>query len=310
MHLVILGACEVAGGSAPGLALIMSKDLQACEATEETVPWSLGQDWRMPRRLAHLLHPCPWIAALFAAPCPSIALLRRWHWCQWWLGGDQVAILFRHLLAEFLFVTKKQVLKKRIWSFCQWWLGGDQFCSGTSWQTLLLSQRAGSAFVKDLVLWKTFRANAGIVFLSSPKQNNSTNVNFAGKWSWELFARKNTKTSLSLEPDSCGYGYALPACKIIIQSLFFIIVKFQMEMPKTIYACQLRAAMPGLPSSRWSVASEEAWLVIEPFQKCKFGKGHKTSSFVWRHNFCIQLKYSPHMTLMIRRNAYLKIFEM
>ena len=79
MHLVILGACEVAGGSAPGLALIMSKDLQACEATEETVPWSLGQDWRMPRRLAHLLHPCPWIAALFAAPCPSIALLRRWH---------------------------------------------------------------------------------------------------------------------------------------------------------------------------------------------------------------------------------------
>ena len=33
MHLVILGACEVAGGSAPGLALIMSKDLQACEAT-------------------------------------------------------------------------------------------------------------------------------------------------------------------------------------------------------------------------------------------------------------------------------------
>ena len=135
-------------------------------------------------------------------------------------------------------------------------------------------------------------------------------MNFAGKWSWELFARKNTKTSLSLEPDSCGYGYALPACKIIIQSLFFIIVKFQMEMPKTIYACQLRAAMPGLPSSRWSVASEEAWLVIEPFQKCKFGKGHKTSSFVWLHNFCIQLKYSPHMTLMIRRNAYLKIFEM
>ena len=104
MHPVILGACEVAEGSAPGLALIMSKDLQAGSLGSTYLIhlsaivhgrkhqqkrtkrlWSLrgnrtlGQDWRMPRRLAHLLHPCPWIAALFAAPCPPIALLRRWH---------------------------------------------------------------------------------------------------------------------------------------------------------------------------------------------------------------------------------------
>ena len=72
------------------------KGQNACGA-EDKRNRTLGQDWRMPRRLAHLLHPCPWIAALFAAPCPSIALLRRWLWCQWWLGGDQVAILFRHL---------------------------------------------------------------------------------------------------------------------------------------------------------------------------------------------------------------------
>ena len=50
--------------------------------------------------------------------------------------------------------------------------------------------------------------------------------------------------------------------------------------------------MPGLPSSRWSVASEKAWLVIEPFQKCKFRKGHKMSSFVWLHNFCTQSLFS------------------
>ena len=108
-------------------------------------------------RLAHAKATCAFVASLSldcsAICCPlsldciatAMALMPMMAW--WGPSGNSVqALACRVSICH----KKKQVLIKRIWSFCQWWLGGDQFCSGTSWQTLLLSQRAGSAFVKDL----------------------------------------------------------------------------------------------------------------------------------------------------------------